>query len=208
MRNFIMIGLTGPTGAGKSTASQYLKHAGCIILDGDILARQALQKGSTCVFQLGAVFGQDIIDREGEVIRPLLAQRAFSSPENTKKLNEITHPWIFLKTMEYIDRLRAEKENPIIVLDAAAILESKMDILCDYVISVVADKEVRIKRILKRDNITVEQAMTRVSAQNSDEYYKEKSDYIIDGNQEIGHIYSQTEQVLRDILKKKGGGCN
>lgn len=208
MRNFTMIGLTGPTGAGKSTASQYLKQAGCSILDGDLLARQALAKGSTCVFQLGVVFGEDIINAKGEVIRGLLAERAFSSPENTKKLNDITHPWIFLKTMEHIDRLRTEKKNPTIVLDAAAMLESKMDILCDYTVSVIAEKEIRIRRILKRDNITMEQAITRVAAQKSDDYYIQRSDYVIDGNKEIEEIYHQTEQMLKEILKRKGGDCN
>lgn len=204
MRNFILIGLTGPTGSGKSTISNFLKEKGCFVLDGDKVARQALEKASSCLFQLSVVFGEDIIMPDGTANRKLIAQRAFSTPENTKKLNQITHPWITLKMMEEIDKLRNEHDYPIIIIDAAAIFESNIDIMCDYMISALADEDIRIQRILKRDKITFEQAKQRITAQKSDSFYKKRSDYVIYNNTTKQETILQAEKILGEIIKKEG----
>lgn len=208
MRNFILVGLTGPTGAGKTTVSGLLKEKGCFILDGDVMARKALEKGSTCLAQLALSFGQDIILKNGEANRSLLAARAFSTEENTKKLNQIVHPWICLDTMERVNSLRTQHTSPIIILDAAAIFESNMDILCDCVISVLAAPSLRKARIIKRDNLTEEQAQKRISAQKADDFYRLRSDYIIYTDNGIEQAKLQTEQIFTKLKKKKGGGCN
>ena len=90
----LTIGLTGKTGAGKSTVASYLKEKGCYIIDGDIIARQITEKGSDVLPMLQKAFGDDILDEKGCLIRKLLAERAFSSKENTALLNSITHPAI------------------------------------------------------------------------------------------------------------------
>ena len=89
MRNFKIIGVTGPTGAGKSTVTAYLKNKGCHIIDADKLGRLALQKGSDCLEQVCAVFGEDVLNADNTLNRQLLAKRAFSTPENTARLNNI-----------------------------------------------------------------------------------------------------------------------
>lgn len=174
----LTIGLTGKTGAGKSTVAAYLKEKGCYIIDGDVIARQITEKGSPVLKTLQAAFGEDILDEKGELIRPRLARRAFSSRDNTDLLNSITHPEIKRRCEDEI--IKAKKEGfTVSVIDAAALLDSSCKELCDKIAVVTAPEEIRLDRILKRDGITPEQAMTRIKAQKSDEYYFSYADIII-----------------------------
>ncbi len=174
----LIIGLTGKTGAGKSTVAERLREKGCYIIDGDIIARQITEKGSAVLPLLQKAFGNDILDEKGELIRKCLAERAFSSKENTALLNSITHPEI---TRRFKDELSAaEKQGyKAAVIDAAALLESEGRSLCEKIVVVHADESTRLQRILKRDSITTEQAMTRIKAQKDDEYYFRQADIII-----------------------------
>ena len=174
----LIIGLTGKTGSGKSTVALLLKEKGCYIIDGDVIARQITEKGSEVLPILQKAFGEDILDENGELIRKKLAQRAFSSKENTAILNSITHPVIKKRSEDEI----AKAENlgyKTAVIDAAAILDSDCKDLCDKIIVVTAPEEIRLERILSRDFITKEQALTRIKAQKSDEYYFRHADIII-----------------------------
>lgn len=174
----LVIGLTGKTGAGKSTVALYLKEKGCYIIDGDITARQITEKGSPVLPILQKAFGEDILDENGLLIRKRLAERAFSSEENTALLNSITHPAI---TRRFKDEIAfAENQGyKTAVIDAAALLESDCKNLCQKIAVVHADEKTRLDRILKRDSISCEQAMLRIKAQKTDEYYFSRADIII-----------------------------
>ena len=174
----LIIGLTGKTGAGKTTVASYLKEKGCYIIDGDIIARQITEKGSEILPVLQKAFGEDILNEHGELIRKLLAQRAFSSMDNTKLLNSITHPEIKRRCEKEI-AFAEESGYKAAVIDAAAILEGDCKDLCEKIVVVHADKDTRLERILQRDEITKEQAMTRINAQKDDEYYFSQADIII-----------------------------
>ena len=174
----LIIGLTGKTGAGKTTVASYLKEKGCYIIDGDIIARQITEKGSEILPVLQKAFGDDILDENGELIRKSLAQRAFSSKENTNLLNSITHPEIKRRCEKEI-AFAEDNGYKIAVIDAAAILEGDCKDLCEKIVVVHADKDTRLERILQRDAITKEQAMTRINAQKDDEYYFSQADIII-----------------------------
>ena len=191
----IIIGLTGPTGAGKSTVAEALREKGCFVIDADEYARRVMAPGSPVLGQLAACFGGDILSpADGSLIRPLLAKRAFSSPENTKKLNDITHPAI---TREIFDTVRAaaEKGFDICVIDAAALRESGIMERCDAVVAVTAPLAVRLHRILSRDDISLEAAMQRINAQKNEEYYSDKADMII--------VNDSTESLEAGLLTLK-----
>ncbi len=174
----LTIGLTGKTGAGKSTVCEYLKEKGCLIIDGDIIARDILLPGKPAVKELAEAFGEDIILPDGNIDRKAVAKRAFSSPENTDLLNRITHPHITKEFIRYINK--AEKEGyKAAVIDAAALLESDCKSLCGKIAVVTAPEEIRLSRILKRDSISKEDALTRIRAQKDDDYYFSQADIII-----------------------------
>ncbi len=177
-KKILVIGLTGKTGAGKSTVAKWLKKKGCYIIDGDIIARKITEKGSDVLPALAKHFGSDIIDGEGNLDRKLLAKRAFADRESTDLLNSITHPAI---TEYFIKEIRQAQEEGCIgaVIDAAALLESECKNLCDKIVVVTAPKGIRLDRILARDGISEEQALTRINAQQPDEYYFSRADIII-----------------------------
>lgn len=202
MRNYTVIGITGPTGAGKTTVTQYFKSKGCHIIDADDLGRQSLAKGSDCLKQVCVAFGDDILNLDGALNRQLLAKRAFSTEENTKRLNNITHPWICMRVLEIIDDIRNTENNPIIIFDAAALLESHMDIICDKIISVVAPVDVRRERIMKRDNLSLENAEIRINAQKNDDFYIERADFVIDGSGDTKELKYHIDKILTQFGRR------
>lgn len=171
-------GLTGKSGSGKTTVSKLLEKKGFYVVDGDVLARKTTEKGSPVLKKLADFFGEDILLPDGTLDRRKTAERAFSTPENTKKLNEITHGEIDrLFSLEIEKAKKAGYEN--CLFDAAALLESPSKERCDKIIVVTAPLEVRLKRILARDSITEQEALRRINAQKDDEYYFRHADILI-----------------------------
>lgn len=183
------VGLTGPTGAGKSYVCEIFKQKGFKIIDCDKIAHELTAKNAPILTALASEFGEDIV-KNGELDRKLLASRAFDTKEHTKKLNSILHPAIAEKCKEEAQGLT--------VLDASQLFEANMQNDCYKVIGVLADEDVRIKRIIARDNITEQQAKLRMSAQFDNDYFIDNCDYIIYNNGE--DIAAQTDNILEVIL--------
>ncbi len=195
-----IIGLTGQTGAGKSTVAEFARELSCEIINADLVAREALQKGSSCLKKLADIFGYDIIDSNGECKRAVLARKAFSSRENTDQLNKITHPWIMRRISEYIEMYGDDK---IIILDAPQLFESGGNKICDKVIVVVADENVRLQRITERDGLSYEDAVLRIRAQHDENYYTSRADFVINGMSDIDSVRKQTENIINSLLLKE-----
>ncbi len=183
------VGLTGPTGAGKSYVCEIFRQKGSKIIDCDKIAHELTAKNAPILTELASEFGEDVV-KNGELDRKLLASRAFDTKEHTKKLNSILHPAIVEKCKEEAQGLT--------VLDASQLFEANMQNDCYNVIGVLADEDVRIKRIIARDNITEQQAKLRMSAQFDNDYFIDNCDYIIYNNGE--DIAAQTDNILEVIL--------
>lgn len=183
------VGLTGPTGAGKSYVCEIFRQKGFKIIDCDKIAHELTAKNAPILAELANEFGEDVV-KNGELDRKLLASRAFDTKEHTKKLNSILHPAIAEKCKEEAQGLT--------VLDASQLFEANMQNDCYKVIGVLADEDVRIKRIIARDNITEQQAKLRMSAQFDNDYFIDNCNYIIYNNGE--DIAAQTDNILEVIL--------
>lgn len=180
----MIIGLTGQTGSGKSTLCDILREKGFYICSCDEMAKEVRSDAKTAL-KIADTFGPDIITEDGQIDKKLLAQRAFSSKEAVKKLNGIMHPAILSLSFERIsEALKSGFEFA--VLDAPQLFESGADKDCDFVVSLIADRETRLRRILSRDDITEEEALSRISIQLGEDCFREKSDYIIENNEEGG----------------------
>ncbi len=174
----VLIGLTGPTGSGKSTVARLLSEKyGIAHIDCDAIAREITQKDSPVLAQLANAFGEDIIV-DGELDRAALAARAFADKRSAKLLNSITHPLITSKALAKVNSFTQEGKMAVL-LDAAAIFESKIDKLCAFTAVVTAPEEVRMDRIMYRDSITREKALHRMGVQLSAAEYEEKADVIL-----------------------------
>ena len=173
-----IFGLTGKTGAGKSTVSLLLQEKGFYIIDGDVLARKVTEKGSKVLHELSDSFGSDIILSDGSLDRKLLVRKVTERENGTEILNSITHPAIDELIVNEIKKAENKGfENCII--DAAALLESPSKRHCKKMIVVTAPMETRLERIVLRDSISKETALQRMAMQKDDEYYLSKADIII-----------------------------
>ena len=199
MKNdFMIIGLTGQSGAGKTTVSKTLESLGVGIVNADSLAHNAL-KTDKCKQNLRKAFGAGIFDENGEVARKALAAVAFSSPENTKKLNEATHPVIAEMSRGEFDRIKSEGKKAVL-FDAPTLFESGLDKECDVIVSVIAKKETRAQRIMERDGISFEAAMLRLNAQKDDGFYTEKSDFVIENNGVLSALEQKAENLFKELF--------
>ncbi len=183
------IGLTGQTGAGKGYVCRYLSRLGFNILDSDKSVKKIYENNPALLKKLAEEFGNDILVN-GKLDRKRLANIAFSSKENTKKLNKIVHPEVI--------SLCEKEAKPLTVLDAPQLFEANAQSRCYKVISVVAPYKTRLKRIMSRDGITKEQADARINAQLDEEYYINNSDFVIYNNGE--NIEKQIEKIMEEIL--------
>lgn len=163
----------------------------------DLAVKSIYESGSPCLKAVAAQFGGDIINQDNTLNRALLAQRAFSSPENTQMLNSLVHPFV---TVELLKLLK--NENPeVLVIDAPQLFESGLDVICDIIISVVADRETRLDRICRRDKITREQALQRVNAQHDEYFFRENSDFVIVNNSDEKSLLERAEGIFDIIIK-------
>lgn len=190
-----IIGITGASGAGKST---FVKLLSLSVVDADKAARTVTKKGHKCLEELAESFGDDILLSDGSLDRKALAKKAFINNESTELLNSITHPYIKKVMSDEIENYRKTNEKAII-LDAPQLFEAGCEEMCDFVIGVLADKEIRKKRIMARDNIDERQAEIRLKAGKSDDFFKERCDKIIINNGEIDKLKKEVEEILKFI---------
>ncbi len=174
----VIYGLTGQTGAGKSTVAEMLREKGYLVFDGDIAAREIVEKGSPVLEELKNSFGEDIVDENGELIRSELAKKAFASEEKRQLLNKITHPAVTKRSIDFIKANFTDRHKGV-VIDAAAIFDSDIKRYCSKMIVVTAPQKERLKRILERDGISEEAALLRINAQPSEQYYNERANILV-----------------------------
>ncbi|MBQ6266273.1 MAG: threonylcarbamoyl-AMP synthase [Clostridia bacterium] len=190
-----VLGLTGQTGAGKSTVSALLAARGCAIIDCDLIARTATDLPAVQAALCDA-FGSDIL-RDGELDRRLLARRAFADAAHTAALNAITHPEITRLTVEAIHQAEADGACAA-VIDAALLLDSDLTALCDRIISVLAPDDVRLQRICARDGISEADARLRMAAQPPAEYYASHADLVLHNDGDLSALQQAVDAVLPD----------
>lgn len=188
----IIIGLTGPTGAGKSSVANLCKEYGIKHIDCDVLARRAVEKDTDGLLAVVNVFGDDILNSDGTLNRKALAQKAFKTKENTELLNKTLLP--FIKEI-----LKKEIAGDRVLLDAPTLFESGVNELCDKTVAVLSDKEIRLERIIKRDNLTESDALLRINAGKDDNFYKQNCDYVIYNNKDEHTFNVEFSNLLKEI---------
>ncbi len=189
----MIIGLTGGSGTGKSSACEFFKSKGFVVIDTDIISREVTGKGEPCLEEIVQAFGEDILDEEGNLLRHALGDIVFNDKEKLKLLNDITHKYIIEKTKDIIN---ANKYRHI-VIDAPLLFESGLDKLCHIVACVLSEKANRIRRIVLRDGLSVEQVTARIESQPNDKFYISRCDVVLYNNGDM--------ELLFDHLKEEFG---
>lgn len=199
----IVIGLTGPSGAGKGMTARIFEYYNIQSADADAVYDEIISPPSECLDEIKREFGDEVINSDSSLNRAELGRIVFSDKSEGKleKLNSITHKYIIARYNEIIEENR-KNDVKCMIIDAPLLFEAGLDSKCDFVISVIADKEIRIKRITERDSISREKALLRINAQKSDEFYTSKSDFVIFNNGGIQNLKNQIDCIMKNI----GGG--
>ena len=192
----MVLGLTGGSGTGKSTASKYFESKGFLVVDSDKIAHKVCTKGEECMAEITKAFGEAVADADGNLNRAVMREIVFKDEEKLKLLNAITHKYIVRENINIIE----ENENKNIVLDAPLLFEAGLGKVCTKTLCVLSDMEKRAHRIVARDGISVENALARLSCQPDDEFYISRCDYVVYNN--------GTEQEFLGKLDLIFGGLN
>lgn len=196
----LKIGITGGIGSGKSTVCRIFKTLGIPIYDADDTAKWLMQQDRKLVQNIQQLFGEDIYTENGQLNKAKLAQIVFNDKQALKQLEALVHPAVYEHAENWF-REQAEQQAPYALKEAALIFESNSWKQLDKVITVFAPKQLRIQRILQRDETTVTQIEARMNKQMPEEEKVKRADFVIYNDEKqllIPQVMAIHEELLID----------
>lgn len=199
-QNKMIIGITGSIGTGKSTVSNYLISKGYSVVDADKISKGAYNIGSNGYKAILEVFGVEILNSNGEVDRKKIKKIVFDNSNMLQRLNMAIHPIIINEIEKEIEMLL--ESQSVVFLDAPLLIETELHKKVDKIIVVACDKNEQINRIIKRDKITADMAISIINSQMSIDEKLKFADYIVYNNSTIENLYSQVDEIILEIKKE------
>ncbi len=201
MKTHIRVGLTGGIGAGKSSVAKIFRLLGVPVYYADDRAKHLMNTEPELRKAIVELFGARAYGKDGRINRPYLAKEAFGNPEKLRALEAAVHPAVFRDTERWEEE---HKDAPYTLREAALLFESGNYKNLDYIITVAAPEEVRIERVLKRDNVPRNAILARIRRQWPEEEKIERSDFVIINDGEhllIPQVLDIHQKLLQAIAK-------
>ena len=196
-----VVGITGPSGSGKTTALKLLENLGALVIDCDALYHELLETDAALVAALSERFPEAC--GNGAVDRRALAALVFADASALKALNTISHRFIREAVTRRL-RAWAMAGGSLAAIDAIELIEGGLGERCDLILGVLAERETRIARIMRRDGLDRERAAARVDAQKGEAYFKEKCDHILYNNGDEDQFSDTCRKYFTEALKDHG----
>lgn len=197
VENLTLIGITGPSGSGKTTALRELEAMGALVLDCDALYHELLDHDAALLTELDAAFPGAV--RENKLDRKTLAGLVFSDPEKLLLLNRISHRFVSREVEQRLRRF-AMGGGSVAAVDAVELISAGLSERCDATLGILSDRETRVRRIMKRDDISREAAERRVDAQKPDRYYEENCTHILLNNADADRFSAECRALFEEII--------
>ncbi|GAW92400.1 dephospho-CoA kinase [Calderihabitans maritimus] len=196
------IGLTGGIGSGKSTVAGILRELGAYVVDADQVAREVVQPGRPAWQEIVEHFGEEILQKDGQIDRKALGRLVFENPEARKKLNQITHPRVVERLLEIEREYRRKDPRGILVLEIPLLIEARLTHLVDEVWVAAADEETQVERVMKRDKLSREEALRRIRAQMPLGEKIKYADRIIDTSGTLADTRRRVERLWQHLQQR------
>jgi len=201
----LIIGLTGGIASGKSTVSQYFEQFTIPVIDTDIISKQLVKAGQPALTEIIEIFGNDIIDENGNLKRKQLRNLIFNSQVKRKQLEAILHPKIRNLVLDKIETIKLNNHKVIdtksyCVIVIPLLFKTKSDYPIDRILLVDCTEQQQIERCMARDKITYEQSLSIIQNQTPRQEQLSKADEIIENKTDTEYCYSQTKEIHHKYL--------
>jgi dephospho-CoA kinase len=193
-----IIGLTGGIASGKSSVARIMESLGAVVIDADLLAREAVAVGKPAYQSIVAEFGEGVLNPDRTINRKALGEIVFADPDARRRLERITHPAIAQLAQQRLTSLR-EGGVQVVVYMAPLLIEAGVTSRVDEVWVVYADSETQVERLMRRDGISREEALQRLAAQMPMEEKRKMGKVVIDNR----GTPAEMEQTVRELWKRE-----
>ena len=197
----LKVGLTGSIAVGKSFVLSVLRELGCVTFDADKIAHFVMEPGFAAYNDVISEFGREVVGEDGLINRVKLGAIVFADAGRRKRLNEIVHPRVIEEQNRLLREAEASDPNQIAVVNAALMIESGGHKRFDKLIVVFCDPEMQIERLMRRNQITRQEAEMRIAAQMSSSEKRRYADYEIDTSGAFDQTRARVTEVYKDLLR-------
>jgi dephospho-CoA kinase len=196
----LLIGVTGGIACGKTEVCKVFKKKGTIVLSGDQIGKEVVEKNRKVLKELVETFGKGILSKNQTLNRRKLGEIAFGSKESTEKLNQIIHPYLLRELRKRIQRLRKKDHKAVLIIDAALIVEWGLHKELDHLIFVESKREDKIKRFQKQKGYSRKEALDRIKSQLPEITKKRLADFVIKNHKGLAELRRRTTKVWKEIM--------
>jgi dephospho-CoA kinase len=190
----LLIGLTGNIASGKSVVSQLFSERGATIIDADVLARRAVETGTSAFRAIVERWGTSVLSSDGHLDRAALRRRVFGDPGELEALNQIVHPEVARLREELVSDARARGDR-LVVCDIPLLFERNLVAEFDKIVLVDAPRPIRLERLVKDRGLRETEAMDMIAAQMPAELKRARADYVIDNAGTFGELETRVRDV-------------
>jgi dephospho-CoA kinase len=195
----ILVGLTGGLATGKSTVARLFRECGAVVLDADVLARQAVAPGRPAWKDIVRAFGRGVLRADRTLDRAALARLVFHNRSKLKRLNAIVHPRVAREQARLTREIVRKDPKAVVVYDVPLLFEAGVNKRVDTIIVVAADRETQIRRLMTRNGLTRAEALRRIRTQMPLHQKRRRAHYVLEGNQPLPRLRTAVQRAFADL---------